>query len=432
MLGAVVTFTSARATTKVRESPSGLTSVGVESSGLVCAQTAGIPFENDGRRPARSDRPDARVTAAARRRSGAMRRTGRDGLCNHNHRLSTAIAAGTGTSASELHGGLGHSSRDSPRIEDWREAARTDRSRGDTRCGHPAWGSFEESREDGARWWDALVALDGEVRCRGSAAERRRRCWRRAKAKVGVACQLAGQRPGPLDRPRCEVALGERLDPSSDPAEELPVVSRAGCFAEDLGIALLELADGHALKGGDLLGNGVGVDHACSPALGPFRSGRPARGTLSLDPAESASPSTADSCDCSSESARRATALAIPWAMIAASSLRRWRADMAAMRDVLGRAGPLRACMGMSFRPRCQRAGGIPPHLQEGRSRRSQTTQAPVKHVPDEAQASPVDCAEAQPMAIFMRQPPGALVLRSGARTYVKRRKDTLATASQR
>lgn len=58
--------------------------------------------------------------------------------------------------------------------------------------------------------------------------------------------------------------------------------------------------------------------------------------------------------------------------MIAASSLRRWRADMAATRDVLGRVGPLRPCIGMPFRPRCQRAGGIPLHLQQGRNRCSE------------------------------------------------------------
>jgi hypothetical protein len=63
-------------------------------------------------------------------------------------------------------------------------------------------------------------------------------------------------------------------------------------------------------------------------------------------------------------------AFAIPLAMIAASSLRRWRADMAATRDVRGRTGPLRPSMGMSFRPRCQRAGGIPLHLQEWQDRR--------------------------------------------------------------
>ena len=65
---------------------------------------------------------------------------------------------------------------------------------------------------------------------------------------------------------------------------------------------------------------------------------------------------------------------ASPWAMIAASSPRRCRADMVATRDVLDRVGPLRPCMGMSFRSRCQRAGragGIPLHLQQGGAGRS-------------------------------------------------------------
>ena len=127
----------------------------------------------------------------------------------------------------------------------------------------------------------------------------------------------------------------------------------------------------HALDGGDLLGDGYGVAHACSPALRRFRSGVPASGTLSLDPAASARPSGAESCRCSSNRACAATVLAIPLAMIAASSCGRWRAAMLAAREVLGRVGPPRPCIGMRFRLRCHWAGGIPLHLRQGQFRRT-------------------------------------------------------------
>jgi hypothetical protein len=159
-------------------------------------------------------------------------------------------------------------------------------------------------------------------------------------------------------------SMPARLDPPRNPAEEPLLVARSRGLAEDLGVAPLELADGHALEGGDLLRDGVGVDHACSPALGPFRSGVPASGTLSLDPAESASPSTAESCACSGRFRAGGDRLGDP-----AGDDRRELAPALPGRHLRGArcprpTGPLRPCMGMSFRPRCQRAGGIPLHLQ--------------------------------------------------------------------
>ncbi len=53
---------------------------------------------------------------------------------------------------------------------------------------------------------------------------RRQYRWR-TKVKVGVAGEAAGEFAGALDRPRGEVALGERLDAPRDPAEDLLLVA---------------------------------------------------------------------------------------------------------------------------------------------------------------------------------------------------------------